>query len=142
VTLADYLSRCSIRIVHVLERDVNLRKLELELILAGCGFFDPPPHNPKLTHLRFEVPMQHPLGVHVFQREADLHEPEHDLVLAERLVSGLRTLLDPPIHVALFRKLHYNLEDPRLKEALVVPDDVRVVQFGQHLHLAEGNADT
>lgn len=85
--------------------------------------------------------MQHPLGVHVLQREADLHKPEHDLVLAERLVPGLRTLLDPPVHVALFCKLHYNLEDARLEEALVVSDDVGVVQFGQHLHLAEVKAD-
>lgn len=76
----------------------------------------------------------------MFEREADLDEPEHDLLLGKRFVSGDHPLLDPPVEVALFRELHDDVQDPGFEEALVVAHDVRVVQLGQNLNLRESEA--
>mmetsp|Transcript_27320 Transcript_27320/g.87541 ORF Transcript_27320/g.87541 Transcript_27320/m.87541 type:complete len:251 (-) Transcript_27320:56-808(-) len=80
--------------------------------------------------------MHHPPLVHVLERVAHLHKVLQRLHLIELLALPLLALQDPP-QVALLRQLQHNDELVLLHEAVLVLDDVRVVQGLQDLDLVD-----
>ena len=87
---------------------------------------------PPLT-LRFDVPVQHIVLVHVVDREGDLDEPVHDLVLLEELALGCR---DARSEVAPVTVRHDDAEVVLsiCEEAVLIRDDVGVSQALHELH--------
>mmetsp|Transcript_31688 Transcript_31688/g.94138 ORF Transcript_31688/g.94138 Transcript_31688/m.94138 type:complete len:283 (+) Transcript_31688:436-1284(+) len=85
---------------------------------------------------RLEVAMDDVHVVDVLQREDCLSEPaEHQILREVRAV--LPVLLDPGGEVPTFAVVHGDAEPAVFVEALAVPDDVRVLQRGQHLALLQ-----
>mmetsp|Transcript_87141 Transcript_87141/g.255046 ORF Transcript_87141/g.255046 Transcript_87141/m.255046 type:complete len:245 (+) Transcript_87141:318-1052(+) len=76
-----------------------------------------------------QVPVQHLLGVDVLKREAELHEPSHDLIFGE-VVARLCLLLDGLSQVARITILHDDHQGVRTldEEAVPVCDDVGVAK--------------
>ena len=67
-------------------------------------------------------------AVNVFEAEAQLHEPVHDLRLREVLL-GLLLLTYVIGHVAVLAELHHDYQDAALKERVLMRHDVRMVQL-------------
>ena len=80
--------------------------------------------------------MQHFIVVNMLQTQRQLHKPVKDLGLWEEF-AALFCFLDPSLKVGSFAVVHDHTHVFLLNEAIVVANDIRMIQTFQYLDLMD-----